>query len=93
MHRLHREAASLIAGPGGLTLVGIAVASLDGDGAVQLELPLHAHTGGGLDSAMDQVRDRFGAAALTRGSLPGRQQGPTTPLLPDRARTVRRAGT
>lgn len=82
VHRLHRQAEDLIA-TRGLTLIGIAVANLDGDGAVQLELPLHAHTGGELDSAMDQVRDRFGSAALTRASLLGRQQGPTTPLLPD----------
>ncbi|MEV4516241.1 DNA polymerase IV [Dactylosporangium sp. NPDC049525] len=82
VHRLHRQSGDLIA-TRGLTLVGIAVANLDGDGAVQLELPLHARTGGELDSAMDQVRNRFGSASLTRASLLGRQQGPTTPLLPD----------
>ncbi|GAA3218712.1 DNA polymerase IV [Dactylosporangium siamense] len=82
VRRLHHQAGSLIANRG-LTLVGIAVANLDGDGAVQLELPLQAHTGGELDAAMDQVRNRFGSAALMRASLLGRQQGPTTPLLPD----------
>ena len=75
-------AGEALIGDRGLTLIGIAVANLDDDGAVQLELPLRAHTGGELDAAME-VRDRFGSAALTRASLLGRQQGPTTPLLPD----------
>ncbi|WP_238007830.1 DNA polymerase IV [Dactylosporangium sp. AC04546] len=80
--RLHTEAASTIA-QRGLTLVGIAVANLDDDGTVQLELPFEVHDQAGLDGAMDAVRERFGSAALTRASLLGRGQGPTVPLLPD----------
>jgi DNA polymerase-4 len=36
-----------------------------------------------IDSALDQVRDRFGSTAVTRAVLLGRNQGPTVPLLPD----------
>ena len=80
--RLHAAAVSDIANRG-LTLVGIAVANLDDDGSRQLELPFDVTSGAELDSALDQVRDRFGSAALTRASLLGRRQGPTVPLLPD----------
>jgi DNA polymerase-4 len=66
----------------GLTLVGVAVAGLDDDGAVQLALPLGGPTSA-LDVALDQVRDRFGSRAVTRGVLLGREQGPSVPLLPD----------
>jgi DNA polymerase-4 len=67
----------------GLTLVGISVANLDDDGALQLTLPLDAHSGGALDAAIDAIRERFGPAALTRGVLLGRDPGLTVPLLPD----------
>ncbi|WP_433089662.1 DNA polymerase IV [Dactylosporangium sp. CA-052675] len=79
---LHAAAVSDIANRG-LTLVGIAVSNLDGDGASQLELPFDVSSGDSLDSALDQVRDRFGSASVTRASLLGRRQGPTVPLLPD----------
>ena len=67
----------------GLTLIGIAVANLDNDGAVQLELPLDRHSGGELDEALDAVRDRFGAASVTRAVQLGRDYGVSVPLLPD----------
>jgi DNA polymerase-4 len=66
----------------GLTLVGVAVANLENDGAVQLALPFDRHTDA-LDAALDEVRDRFGAEAVTRAVLLGRDQGPTVPMLPD----------
>jgi DNA polymerase-4 len=66
----------------GLTLVGIAVANLDDDSAVQLTLPFDRHSGGALDAALG-VRERFGAAAITRAVLLGRDQGLSVPLLPD----------
>src|SRR3990170_1678403 len=50
----------------GLTLVGVAVGNLDDDDAVQLALPFDRHSGGALDAALDDVRDRFGSAAVTR---------------------------
>jgi DNA polymerase-4 len=82
-------ARDLLAGAGplieqqGLTLVGISVANLDDDRAIQLALPLDAHEGLGLDAALDEIRERYGSAAVTRGVLLGRDTGLTVPLLPD----------
>ena len=67
----------------GLTLVGIAVGNLDDDWAVQLTLPLDSQYGESLDAALDEVRERFGTAAVTRAVLLGRDPGFTVPLLPD----------
>jgi DNA polymerase-4 len=67
----------------GLTLVGVAVGNLDDDGAVQLTLPFQRGSGGALDAAVDDVRERFGSAAVTRAVLLGRDTGMTVPLLPD----------
>jgi DNA polymerase-4 len=67
----------------GLTLVGIAVGNLDDDRAVQLALPFDRHTGGALDAAVDDLRDRFGSTAVTRAVLLGRDQGLVMPMLPD----------
>ena len=67
----------------GLTLVGVAVANLDDDAALQLVLPLDRFSGSALDAALDEVRRRFGSAAVTRAVLLGREQGFTVPLLPD----------
>ena len=67
----------------GLTLIGVAVGNLDDDGAVQLTLPLDAHSGSALDAALDGVRDRFGSTAVTRAVLRGRDRGLSVPLLPD----------
>jgi DNA polymerase IV len=67
----------------GLTLVGVTVANLDDDGAVQLPLPFERHGGEALDAVLDEVRERFGARAVTRAVLLGRDQGLTVPLLPD----------
>jgi DNA polymerase-4 len=67
----------------GLTLVGIAVANLDDDLPVQLELPFAWRRGAALDAALDEVRRRFGTAAVTRAVLLGRDQGLSVPLLPD----------
>jgi DNA polymerase IV len=67
----------------GLTLVGIAVANLEDHGAVQLVLPFDRRSHGAVDSAIDQVRDRFGSAAVGRVVLLGQDQGPSVPLLPD----------
>ncbi|TML88123.1 MAG: DNA polymerase IV [Actinobacteria bacterium] len=67
----------------GLTLVGVAVGNLDDDGAVQLVLPFDRDRGSALDTALDDVRDRFGSAAVTRAVLLGRDQGLSVPMLPD----------
>jgi DNA polymerase-4 len=66
----------------GLTLIGLSVAGLSDLAHVQLTLPFEprrAH----LDGALDEVRDRFGSAAVTRAVLLGRAPGLTVPLLPD----------
>jgi DNA polymerase IV len=67
----------------GLTLVGVSVANLDGDHAVQLMLPLDPYADGALDATLDEIRRRFGATAVTRAVLLGRELGPSVPLLPD----------
>jgi DNA polymerase-4 len=67
----------------GLTLVGVAVANLRNDDAVQLALPFDAYSGDALDAALDEVRSRFGTAAITRAVLLGQDQGLSVPLLRD----------
>jgi DNA polymerase-4 len=67
----------------GLTLVGLAVGNLDDGRAIQLTLPFDRRSGGALDVALDDVRDRFGSAALTRAVLLGRDEGVSMPMLPD----------
>jgi DNA polymerase-4 len=67
----------------GITLIGIALANLDDDGAIQLALPLGRERAGILDIVVDDIRDRFGSAAITRAVLVGRDPGITVPLLPD----------
>jgi DNA polymerase-4 len=67
----------------GLTLVGVAVANLDDDDAVQLPLPFDRWSGGAIDAAVDEVRNRFGSRAVTRAVLLGRDEGLEVPLLPD----------
>ena len=80
--RLLEEARPLIE-ERGITLVGIAVANLDDDDAVQLTLPFDKRIGGSLDVAIDDLRDRFGSTAITRAVLLGRDPGPSVPMLPD----------
>jgi len=63
----------------GLTLVGVTVANLDDDRAVQLAFRGRY----ALDAALDEIRERFGSAAVTRAVLLGRDTGLVVPLLPD----------
>ena len=67
----------------GITLLGVALANLSDDSAIQLAFPLDRARSGALDSALDDIRDRFGTTAITRAALIGRDQGLTVPLLPD----------
>ncbi len=67
----------------GLTLVGISVANLDNDDALQLLLPFDRWSGGAIDSALDEVRERYGSDAVTRAVLLGRDTGYSALLLPD----------
>ncbi len=65
----------------GVTLVGISLGNLENDDAIQLALPLDRQRT--LDATLDDVRDRFGATAITRAVLVGRDPGIDVPLLPD----------
>jgi DNA polymerase IV len=65
----------------GLTLVGLSLANLEDDLGGQLGLPFDRNRA--LDAALDDVRDRFGPAAITRAVLIGREEGVVMPLLPD----------
>jgi DNA polymerase IV len=67
----------------GLTLVGISVSNLEDERFVQLALPFQRARWLALDLALDEVRERFGANAVTRAVLLGRDQGIAMPLLPD----------
>ncbi|KUI45991.1 DNA polymerase IV [Mycobacterium sp. GA-1199] len=68
----------------GLTLVGFAVSNIDRDGTQQLELPFEEnHDTTAVDEAVDQVRQRYGNSAVTRGVLLGRDPGLEMPQLPD----------
>jgi DNA polymerase-4 len=67
----------------GVTLVGVAVANLEDADALQLVLPFDRRWSDALDAALDEVRERFGSAAVTRGVLVGRAPGLSMPLLPD----------
>jgi DNA polymerase-4 len=67
----------------GLTLVGVAVGNLENDCPVQLTFPFRGDNAAALDAAVDEIRNRFGLAAITRAVLLGRNPGLTVPLLPD----------
>ena len=64
----------------GITLIGVTFTNLTDDRAIQLALPLGRPP---VDATLDEVRDRFGSAAITRAVLLGRDHGPSVPLLPD----------
>jgi DNA polymerase-4 len=75
----------------GLTLVGVSVADLDDDQALQLTLPFprpgtDTPMAAGvvdLDATVDAVRERFGTKAIDRAVLLGRHTGFEVPKLPD----------
>jgi DNA polymerase IV len=67
----------------GITLIGIALSNLADDTDFQLVLPFERQPAGALDASLDALRERFGAQAVTRAVLIGRDPGLTVPLLPD----------
>ncbi|MGH1561146.1 DNA polymerase IV [Mumia sp. DW29H23] len=67
----------------GCTLVGISVSGFDPHAGGQLELPFGEPDTATLDLALDDVRERFGSAAVLRGSLVRRGEGFAMPTLPD----------
>ncbi|HEU5490379.1 MAG TPA: DNA polymerase IV [Gaiellaceae bacterium] len=66
----------------GITLVGLSLTNLEDADPVQLTLTedWRPHA---LDAALDQVKDRYGSAAITRAVLVGRDPGISMPLLAD----------
>jgi DNA polymerase IV len=84
---LLRVARGLLAASGaviaqrGLTLIGIALTSLCDQNAIQLALPFDRTAG--LDRALDELRDRFGTGAISRGALLGQNADVWVPILPD----------
>jgi DNA polymerase-4 len=67
----------------GLTLIGVAVTNLADELPFQLRLPFDRGGDAQLDAALDEIRDRFGADAVTRALLLGRAPDLVMPLLPD----------
>ncbi|MBA3376454.1 MAG: DNA polymerase IV [Actinobacteria bacterium] len=67
----------------GLTLIGLSLTSLEDDAPFQLALPFDRQHDITLDLALDQVRNRFGSASVTRAVLLDREPGIAMPLLPD----------
>ena len=67
----------------GITLIGVTLSNLHGDGAIQLALAFDRPLAHAIDITLDDVRERFGSNAITRAVLLGREQGLSVPLLPD----------
>ncbi|MGW0252200.1 DNA polymerase IV [Nocardia goodfellowii] len=67
----------------GLTLIGLALTNLDDANSAQLPLPLESRADNTLDATLDDLRRRFGSAAVTRATLLHRGEGLSVPLLPD----------
>jgi DNA polymerase-4 len=67
----------------GLTLLGFSVGNLGTTGGVQLALPFERADADVLDEAFDDVRDKFGAASLTRAATIGSNADFGVPILPD----------
>lgn len=67
----------------GLTLIGVSLTQLAPAQTAPAELPLDFDDGERLDTVLDAVRDRFGAASVSRAAQLGRDPGWSTPVLPE----------
>ncbi|WP_295121646.1 DNA polymerase IV [uncultured Leifsonia sp.] len=67
----------------GITLIGLSLSQLGSADTFQPELPIDWQDGARLDTVLDAVRDRFGAAAVSRAAHLGRDPGLSAPLLPE----------
>ena len=67
----------------GITLIGVSLSQLGRAEGVQPELPIDWDDGARLDTVLDAVRDRFGAASVARAAQLGRDPGWSTPVLPE----------
>lgn len=67
----------------GMTLLSVSLENLDETDTVQMEFAFDDGESAALDAALDEVRERFGAGAITRASLVDGKGGLTVPMLPD----------
>ena len=67
----------------GITLIGVSLTQLGRADSVQPELPIDWDDGDRLDTVLDAVRGRFGAASVARAAQLGRDPGWSTPVLPE----------
>jgi DNA polymerase-4 len=67
----------------GITLLGISLSQLGRLDDLQPELSIDWDEGARLDTVLDAVRDKFGAASVSRATHLGRDPGLSAPLLPE----------
>ncbi|TYL50989.1 DNA polymerase IV [Agromyces mariniharenae] len=67
----------------GITLIGVSFSQLARADSLQPELPIDWEDGERLDTVLDAVRDRFGAASVARAAQLGRDPGWSPPMLPE----------
>ncbi|MER7446411.1 DNA polymerase IV [Microbacterium sp. NPDC097977] len=67
----------------GITLLGISLSQLDSAERVQPELPIDWGDEQRLDGVLDTLRERFGAASVSRAAQLGRDPGWSSPTLPE----------
>ena len=67
----------------GITLIGVSLSQLGHADSIQPELPIDWDDGARLDTVLDAVHDRFGAASLARAAQLGHDPGWSTPVLPE----------
>jgi len=67
----------------GITLIGISLSQLDRAGNVAPELPIDWGDEARLDAVLDTLRGRFGADSVSRAAQLGRDQGWSSPVLPE----------
>jgi DNA polymerase-4 len=67
----------------GITLIGISLTQLGRAESMPAELDIDWDEGARLDTVLDVVRNRFGAASVGRAAQLGRDPGWSTPVLPE----------
>ena len=67
----------------GITLIGVSLSHLDRTDRVPPELPIDWGDEQRLDTVLDSLRDRFGAASVSRAAQIGRDPGWSSPVLPE----------
>ncbi|WP_439592748.1 DNA polymerase IV [Microbacterium sp.] len=67
----------------GITLIGVSLTGLGHADSMPPELDLEWDDGARLDTVLDTLRDRFGAASVSRATQLGRDPGWSTPVLPE----------